>query len=121
VNYIKQLNAFYKLIQENAISTKAQCLYHYLLAVNNELAWTETFTKSNFVVCGATQLDRRTLDRVRNELKQKGLIEYEKGSSNQAGTYKIIKLYDEPLCGDFDTQGGMCDKSDTQKRFECTI
>ena len=107
MNYIKQLNAFYKLIQVNVVSSNAQCLYNYLLSVNNELGWVERFTKSNFVICGATQLSRRTLDRVRNELKQKGLIEYEKGTSNQAGTYKIIPLYDETLSVSFGTQGGI--------------
>ena len=110
MNYIKQLNAFYKLIRENAISTKAQCLYHYLLMANNELSWAKTFTKSNFEVCGVTQMDRRTLDRIRNELKQKGLIEYEKGTSNQAGTYRIIPLYKEMLSDIDDTQ--KCPPSD---------
>jgi hypothetical protein len=115
MNYIKQLNAFYKLIQVNSVSSNAQCLYCYLLAVNNELSWVETFTKSNFVVCGVTQLSRQAMDRARNELKTKGFIEYEKGTSNQAGRYKIKKLYDEKLSVDFDTpDDALCIKTDTQ-------
>lgn len=90
VNYIKQINAFYKFLPNNPLSPKAQCLYMYLLNKNNELAWVKEFTVSNMIVCGFTGLDRRTLDRVRNELVQKGYIKYKKGISNQAGKYLIV-------------------------------
>ena len=113
MNYIKQLNAFYEFIKVNSVSSNAQCLYNYLLSINNELSWIESFTKSNIVICDSTQMSRQALDRARNELKTKGLIEYEKGTSNRAGTYKIKVLYDDFLCVDFDTQGGH--KADTQR------
>lgn len=99
INYIKQLNAFYKFLPNNPVSANAQCLYSYLLNKNSELNWIEEFTVSNMIVCGLTSLSRQSLDRARNELKQKGYIEYKKGHSNQAGTYVVVS---------FDTQ------SDTQ-------
>lgn len=92
MNYIKQVNTFYKLLPNNPLSSNAQCLYNYLLNKNNELGWIKEFTVSNMIVCGFTGLNRRTLDRVRNELKTKGYINYKKGISNQAGKYLIVEF-----------------------------
>lgn len=92
MNYIKQVNAFYKLIQDNPLSPNAQCLYNYLLNKCSELGWKSEFSVSNLIVCGFTGLNRRTLDRVRNELVQKGYIEYKKGYSNKAGKYVIVRF-----------------------------
>ena len=39
MNYIKQVNAFYKMIQDNPLSSNAQCLYNYLLNKCSELGW----------------------------------------------------------------------------------
>lgn len=103
MNYIKQVNAFYKFLPNNPLSSNAQCLYSYLLNKNSELGWIKEFTVSNMIVCGFTSLSRQALDRARNELKQKGYIDYKKGHSNQAGTYVIVS---------FDTQNDT--QSDTQ-------
>lgn len=103
MNYIKQVNAFYKFLPNNPLSSNAQCLYSYLLNKNNELGWIKEFTVSNMIVCGFTNLSRQALDRARNELKQKGYIDYKKGYSNQAGTYVIVS---------FDTQNDT--QNDTQ-------
>ena len=90
MNYIKQVNAFYKLIQDNPLSSNAQCLYNYLLNKDSELGWKSEFSVSNLIVCGFTCLSRQALDRARNELVQKGYIKYKKGHSNQAGKYLIV-------------------------------
>ena len=90
MNYIKQVNTFYKLIQDNPLSSNAQCLYNYLLNKCSELGWKSEFSVSNLIVCGFTCLSRQALDRARNELVQKGYIKYKKGHSNQAGKYLIV-------------------------------
>ena len=107
MNYLKQMNAFYKLLPNNPLSSNAQCLYFYLLNKNNELNWIKEFTVANMIVCGYTNLSRQALDRARNELKQKGYIDYQKGFSNQAGKYLIVS---------FDTQNDTQDntQNDTQ-------
>ena len=59
------------------------------------------------IVCGFTSLDRRTLDRVRNELKQKGYIDYKQGKGNQAGKYLLVQFdtqYDTQCDTQYDTQ-----------------
>ena len=107
MNYIKQVNTFYKLIQDNPLSSNAQCLYNYLLNKCSELGWKSEFSVSNLIVCGFTNLSRQALDRARNELVQKGFLQYKKGHSNQAGKYLIVS---------FDTQNDTQDdtQSDTQ-------
>lgn len=92
MNYIKQVNAFYKLLPNNPLSSNAQCLYNYLLNKNSDLGWIKEFTVSNMIVCGFTGLSRQALDRARNELKIKGYIDYKKGVSNQAGRYLIVSF-----------------------------
>ncbi len=107
MNYIKQINTFYKLIQDNPLSSNAQCLYNYLLNKCSELGWKSEFSVSNLIVCGFTSLSRQALDRARNELIQKGYLKYKKGYSNQAGKYLIVS---------FDTQNDTQDstQSDAQ-------
>ena len=104
MNYLKHINTFYKLLPNNPISPNAQCLYFYLLNKNNELNWIKEFTIANMIVCGYTGLSRQALDRARNELKQKGYICYEKGYSNQAGKYLIVRFVTQD-----DTQDGTQD------------
>jgi hypothetical protein len=92
MNYIKQVNAFYKFLPNNPLSSNAQCLYSYLLNKNNELGWIKEFTVSNMIVCGFTNMSRQAVDRARNELKQKGYIDDKKGYANHAGTYVIVSF-----------------------------
>lgn len=92
MNYIKQVNTFYRILQENPLSANAQCLYNYLLNKDSEFGWKSEFSISNLVVCGITSLSRQALDRTRNELVQKGYIQYKKGRSNQAGKYLIVSF-----------------------------
>ena len=118
VNYINQLNALYELLDSNPVSQNAFCLYGHLMDICNKLFWKERFTIANSTLVIKTGINRRTLDRARNELIQKKYIEYKKGSGNQAGEYKIIQLYKDNLSVQNDTQnefdGQKCTSSVTQ-------
>lgn len=105
MNYISQLNAFFDIKLSNPLSANAQCLYINLFYMNNKCNWIERFTVSNTMLCALTGIDRRTLDRVRNELIQKGYIEYKKGTGNQAGTYLIVQFDTQNVIQD-DMQSG---------------
>lgn len=113
MNYIKQVNQFYKILPSNPLSPNAQCLYFYLLNRNNELGWIKTFTVPNLIICGFTGLSRQALDRARNELKSRGYINYDKGTSNKAGKYLIVSFDTQD-----DTQHGTQNdtQDDTQER-----
>ena len=88
-----QINAFYRNLPNNSLSSNAQCLYWYLLFKNNELGWIKEFSVANSIVSGYTELSISSLQRARNELIQKGYINYKKGKSNKTGMYSINKLY----------------------------
>lgn len=111
MNYIKQLNGFFDSLLVNPLSTTAQTLYVHLLDINNRCGWKERFTVANTVLQSRATLSRQQLDRARNELKQKGYIDYEKGSGNKAGIYLIV-CFDTQHDTQRDTQGDTHD--DTQ-------
>ena len=112
MNYLKQLNTFNELKMTNPVSANAQCLYLNLLHVNNRNHWKEEFSVSNSYMMALTSLSRQSLDRARNELKQKGFIEYTKGSGNQAGMYLIVNFETQ-----IDTQ--LYTQNDTQMLHSC--
>ena len=93
MNYLKQLNTFFELLLSNPLNANAQCLYLNLLNINNKCNWLEEFTTANSTLMGFTNLNKQALYRARNELIQRGLIEFKKGiNQNQSGKYKIIEF-----------------------------
>ena len=50
MNYIKQLNVFYKKVQMIPLSSSSQSLYCFLLNKNNELGWIDKFKVANSIV-----------------------------------------------------------------------
>lgn len=90
MNYIKQLNGFFDSLLMNPLSATAQTLYVHLLDINNRCGWKERFPVANIVLQSRAMLSRQQLDRARNELKQKGYIDYEKGTTRKSGTYLIV-------------------------------
>ena len=92
MNYIKELNAFYDWLETNSLSTSAIALWHALMHVNNKAGWIEEFGVATSVLCTKTGLSDRTVRNARNELKQKGRIEWKSRRGNQSAVYKIIPL-----------------------------
>ena len=92
MNYIAEINAFYAWQVQNPISANAQALWHRLMSYCNAFNWADDFTITNGRLVEDLGISRQELDRVRNVLCQKGIIEYEKGNGNQCGTYKIISF-----------------------------
>ena len=92
MDYIKEMNAFYDLDMANQLTPNAISLYFALLNIANKLFWKADFTVSNLTLQSRSGIaDRKTLDRARNQLIQKGLIDYKpSGKVNQAGSYTII-------------------------------
>ena len=96
MNYIKQLNAFYKWLKSNKLSPTAIAVYFAILMSNNENGWNEWFGKSNQDYCKLLGIDEKTFVRARNELKEKGLIDFIPGYQKGKYTmYHIVQLYTE--------------------------
>jgi DNA-binding transcriptional MerR regulator len=121
MNYISQLNRFYDSLSFNSLTPNSVCLYSVLLHINNKCNWKAEFTISNKSVTALTGLSRVQLDRARNELKQKGYIDYKKGTGNLAGTYLIVEFdtqIDTQVYTQEDTQ--VYTQTDTQVIHKCS-
>lgn len=93
MNYITQLNEFYKNITADPLTSNAKNLYETLLHINSDSYWREEITVANTYLILLTGLNKQKIDRARNELIQRKLIQFKKGiNQNQAGKYRIIKL-----------------------------
>lgn len=118
MNYLKEMNAFYDWLMYNSLPTGAIALWHALMAINNKAGWAIEFTVANIVLQGMTGLSRQGLDRARNILIQKGLIEYKKGTSNQAGKYKMTSFDSQKVGTVVDTK---VDTGKVTENLECKI
>lgn len=116
MDYIKEMNAFYDLDMANQLTPNAISLYFALLNIANKLFWKADFTVSNLTLQSRSGIaDRKTLDRARNQLIQKGLIDYKpSGKVNQAGSYTVLGCVGQ-LAGknatQNDTQNGTQDRT----------
>lgn len=89
MNYLTIINAFWDWAMTNPLSTGQVSLYFALLHVCNKSNWTEWFQAPNQVLSVLTGLSRSGILKARNELKQKGLIDF-KERGTKATLYKLI-------------------------------
>lgn len=93
MNYIKQLNAFYKIVPVNQISPNAKNLYETLLYICSGCYWKSEFAVSNLYLMTLTGLNKQAIYRARNELIQKELVIFRKGTNqNESGKYTLIEF-----------------------------
>lgn len=92
MNYIKQIKAFYDRLEENPLSTSAIALWHALMHANNKAGWTEEFSVAASLLCFRSGLAERTVSKARNELKQKGYIDFRSRKGNKSAVYRMIDL-----------------------------
>lgn len=88
MNYIAQINAFWDSATTNPLSTGQVSLYFALLHVCNRSNWTEWFAAPNQVLSVLTGLSRSGILKARNELKQRGLIDFQE-KATKATKYKV--------------------------------
>ena len=91
MNYIREINAFYDLVQVKQLSTGQIALWHALMHINNKCSWAEWFTVPNLTLQLISGLSRKGIYNARNTLKQHGLIDF-KSNGTKATSYKIIPL-----------------------------
>lgn len=91
MNYIAEINSFWDSTILNPLSTGQVALWFGLMHINNKCNWTEWFTVSNQVLSIHTGLSRSGILKARNELKQRGLIDFrERGT--KATSYKMVTM-----------------------------
>lgn len=94
MNYIRELNAFYDWLETNPLNTSCIVLWYALMHTNNKAGWIEEFTVAVMTLELKTGLDRRTIERARNQLQQFELIKWRKRSGNQSAMYTMLTLCD---------------------------
>lgn len=91
MNYIIELNAFHDSLLMNDLSTGQIALWYALMHINNKCNWIEWFSASNKVLSIQTGMSRSGILKARNELKQKGYIDF-KPKGTESTLYKIIPM-----------------------------
>ena len=106
MNYIAQINAFWDSATTNPLSTGQVSLYFALLHVCNRSNWTEWFAAPNQVLSVLTGLSRSGILKARNELKQRGLIDFQE-KATKATKYKVTMANSKPVSTQIGVQDGM--------------
>lgn len=93
MNYIVQLNQFWKLRRSKRITSIQADLYYFLLQECNGKDWENPFECSNKLICASIGISEPTLIDARNRLKQYGLIEFKPGKrSEMSPVYELVNL-----------------------------
>lgn len=105
INYIKQLNEFYSILDYKPLSSNAISLYGFLLHVANKTGWLNEFRVANTTIMSKCKLNTSALQRARMELINNGYIKYKKGSNqNEMPRYSLVILYFEQANAQANTQ-----------------
>lgn len=91
MNYITLINSFWDSATTNPLSTGQVSLYFALLHVCNRSNWTEWFQAPNQVLSVLTGLSKSGILKARNELKQRGLVDF-KERGTKATIYKLSTI-----------------------------
>lgn len=89
MNYIEQINGFWKTHDNEVFSTTCVALYFHLLDVNNKCGWSKFFKRNNAKICADLDISKPTLTNARIYLKDAGLIEFETQNGNANVTYTL--------------------------------
>lgn len=95
MNYISQLNGFWRWRQLNIISPKAMLLYFAIMNYANMSGWQEHFTVPSDCLIAITGLGKNELSICRKELVEHKLIDYERGYRGRPAHYRLFLLYSD--------------------------
>ena len=90
MNYIAIINSFWDSATTNPLSTGQVSLYFALLHICNRSNWTEWFAAPNQVLSVLTGLSRSGILKARNELKQRGLIDFREKERKRPCTKSLL-------------------------------
>lgn len=108
MSYLSIINSFWDSATTNPLSTGQVSLYFALLHVCNRSNWAEWFQAPNQVLSVLTGLSRSGILKARNELKQRGLVDFrERGT--KATLYKITMADSTQVSTQASTQKGVYD------------
>lgn len=119
--YTAEIQAFYDWLETNELSTSGISLFHALLSIKYKAGWNENFTVATPVLEVRTGAGRRTVERARQELEEKGLITWSSRGGRQSAEYTLISLarQDERQVErqDFDKNDAQDDAQQDERQF----
>ena len=95
MNIFNELRAFRDWSILNRPTSGEIALWYTLLNLNNMAGWSEWFTAANQTLQLLSGLSKTSLNRCRNQLIQRGLIEYRPNNTRQAGSYRLVSLWNQ--------------------------
>lgn len=94
MNYLLEINALYDWLETNPLNEHAIGLWYALMHINNKAGWQREFAVAISVLELKTGMSKKTIERARNELAQKGRITWNSRSGNQSAVYRLVSLID---------------------------
>lgn len=99
-NYIQLINHFWQINMTEGFSSLEISLYFYLLHVNNSCYWKRNFSHNNKKIEAVLQISFKTLQKGRDTLKRKGLIDFKTTNGSPNVDYSILTLSKFPKVSD---------------------
>ena len=93
--YIDEINRFYEFVRINGLTTSEIALFLGLLQINNRCMWAEWFTVATSELEVISGIKADNIYKLRNKLKQWGLIDIQIQGGRKSSKYKICN-YDTP-------------------------
>lgn len=91
MDYFAEVRGLHDYMQSNKLSTGQIVLWYELMHLNNKSGWKDWFTATNLTLELYTGLSRSGIEKNRNVLKQKGLIDF-KSNGTKATSYHMETL-----------------------------
>lgn len=89
MNYIVQIQGFWRVHEEHSFNTTEIALYFHLLEVCNICGWKNPFSRNNSKMCAQLSVSFNTLANARKKLKEAGLISFETTNGSAAVIYTL--------------------------------
>ncbi|WP_071392715.1 helix-turn-helix domain-containing protein [Bacillus tuaregi] len=94
MNYVQEMSSFYNWLKSNPLSPSAITLWHGLMHMQNQAGGSETFSVSETVLCVKTNISGRTIRKARQELQEKGRLNFV-SKQGKSAFYQMIPFHAE--------------------------
>lgn len=96
MNYIELINKFWLLHEEHSFCTTEIALFFYLLKINNQCSWKESFRRNNSKIEADLRISFNTMKNARHKLQQARVIEFRTKNGSPDVNYRItLSKFDE--------------------------
>ena len=96
MNYIELINKFWQLHEEHSFCTTEIALFFYLLKINNQCSWKESFRRNNSKIEADLRISFNTMKNARNKLQQSNVIDFKTKNGSSDVSYNItLSKFDE--------------------------